>query len=102
MGQPIEITSSAVVDRTAIFATDRGITGQDGSSFEPGSLSGEEGSFPERLAARVFEAASGVDHVFVASNQVVVGRDGGWDDEALSAVTVVIERFFVHYPGAAA
>ena len=53
--------------------------------------------FPGRLAARIFDTADGVTHVFVASNQVVVGREGGWDDATLSAVTAIVSEFFVFY-----
>ena len=94
MGQPMQVLSTTVVDEIAMFATDRGITGQDGASF--GRADTGEG-FPTRLAAEVFDADETVDHVFVGSNQVVARRPGGWDDAALDRVRSAIAGFFVFY-----
>jgi len=96
MGQPIQV-SSTVIDDIAMFDTDRSITGQDGVDF---AASGERdpSSFPGRLAGRLFEAVPGVDHVFLASNQVVVRRPHGWDDEVVAAAAKVIADFFLFYP----
>jgi hypothetical protein len=94
MGQPMQVFSTTVVDDIAMFATDRIVTGQDGASFSPGD-GGEE--FPARLAAEVFAADDAVEHVFVASNQVVARRRGGWDAGRTAAVAEVITGFFVHY-----
>ncbi len=95
MGQPMQVLSTTVVEGVALFATDRGVTGQDGASFGRGE--GGDG-YPARLAAEVFAADDAVDHVFVGSNQVVARRAGGWDDPALDRVRSVITGFFVFYP----
>ena len=94
MGQPMQVLSTTVIDEIALFATDRGVTGQDGASFTRGD---EGDGFPVRLAADVFAADEAVEHVFVASNQVVARRSGGWDDGRLEAIAAVITAFFVHY-----
>jgi len=100
MGQPISVVSTTVEGDVAAFDTDRSITGQDGASF--GSSDEAEGaeSLSGGLASRVFESDDAVSHVFVASNQVVVGRDGGWDDGSLAATSQVVTSFFVFYPDA--
>jgi hypothetical protein len=97
MGQPIEITGTTVVGDVAMFATDRGITGQDGVSCDDGAAASASGGFPGELAARLLEGDGAVDHVYVASNQVVARRRGGWDDEALAAAGAAITEFFVFY-----
>lgn len=95
MGQPIEVTSSVVED-IAMFDTDRTITGQDGDSFTPEQASGAT-SFPGDLAERLFAEVAGIDHVFVASNQVVVRRPHGWDDHVIAGATKTIADFFLFY-----
>ena len=101
MGQTIKVLGTTVLPGLAIIDTDRSITGQDGSSY--GSAGEASDDFPGRLAARLFERIDGVNHVFVASNQVVVGRDGGWNDSnTLSAATQVVTDFFVFYDEEAA
>ena len=98
MGQPITISGTTVDGAVAAFHTDRGITGQDGVSFA--SADASDGSFPGDLAARLFGADEAIDHVFIASNQVVVRRDGGWDDDSVAAAGSVVEAFFVFYADA--
>lgn len=95
MGQPIEVTST-VVDDIAMFDTDRTITGQDGDSFDS-ALASAAASIPGHLAARLFEQVAGIDHVFVASNQVVVRRPHGWDDHVVGSASKTIEDFFLFY-----
>lgn len=97
MGQPIEIVGTTRLDDVIMFDIDRSITGQDGSGY--GSLDEARGSddFPARLAARLFEGVDGVDHVFIASNGVVVRRHGGWDDAAGATAGGIITEFFIFY-----
>jgi len=95
MGQPIQVLSKTVLDTIAMFATDRGVTGQDGASYSPSDDT--TGGYPARLAGEVFATDGGVEHVFVVSNQVVARREDGWDDEALEATAAVINGFFVFY-----
>lgn len=99
MGQPITITGTTVEGPIAGFHTDRGITGQDGVSFGAVEHATAANSFPGDLAARLFEADAGVDHVFIASNQVVVRRSSDWDDATLASAGEVIAGFFVFYAG---
>ena len=95
MGQAIEVSAS-VIDDIAMFDTDRTITGQDGQSFTRDETSSGV-SIPGNLAASLFDSVAGIDHVFVASNQVVVRRPHGWDDHVISAATKAIEDFFLFY-----
>lgn len=97
MGQTITIDSRTIDGMVAAFHTDRSITGQDGAVFESAQAATDAGSLPGDLAARLFESDSAVNHVFVASNQVVVRRPGGWDDSSVATARGVIERFFVFY-----
>jgi len=98
MGQPIQVLSRTLLETVAIFATDRGVTGQDGFSFSPSDETGSD--FASRLAGRIFAADGGIEHVLVVSNQVAVRREGGWDDPSLEAISAVINGFFVYYDGA--
>jgi hypothetical protein len=95
MGQTINVESPTIIGDVALFATDRGITGQDGQAFS--RPSDPEAGFPGRLAEEVFAADKSVEHVFVASNQVAVRRSAGWEAEPVAAVTAAIEQFFVFY-----
>ena len=97
MGQPITVADATVAGDLAAFDADRSITGQDGVTFGSAAEAAEGTGYAAELAARIFTADAGVDHVFVASNQTVVRRDGGWDDSTLRAVAAVIEGFFVIY-----
>jgi len=95
MGQPIEVLSTTILGEVALIHTDRSVTGQDGTVYL--SRDDTDDEFPGRLAAEIFDGADGITHVFVASNQVVVGRQGGWDDSALERVTGIVTDFFVFY-----
>ncbi|NND02855.1 MAG: hypothetical protein HKN91_08710 [Acidimicrobiia bacterium] len=96
MGQKIEVASTVVED-IAMFDTDRGITGQDGVSFSSGQEIAAD-DFPALLADRLFQDVPGIDHVFVASNQVVVRRPHGWDEDVVATAAGVISNFFLFYP----
>lgn len=97
MGQPIQVDATRL-DDVVMFDTDRSITGQDGAGFASAAAANASDIFPGRLAARLFAADSAVDHVFVASNQVVVRRSGGWSDGDVDAASRVISDFFLYYP----
>ncbi len=100
MGQPIQVEATQI-DDVVLFDTDRSITGQDGTWFE--SQDAAEGSdrFPAQLAVRLFEADDAIDHVFVASNQVVVRRSAAWEAAQVEASGQIIADFFLYYPDAA-
>jgi len=97
MGQPIEIVGTTRLDDVVMFDTDRSITGQDGSGYGSLDEATATDDFPARLAARLFEGVDGVNHVFVASNGVVVRRQGGWDDAVTASAGGIITDFFIFY-----
>lgn len=99
MGQLIEVESTQIGD-VAVFDTDRSITGQDGTAYASVAEAEAGADFPDELAARLFRLDAAIDHVFVASNQVVVRRTGGWDPDATTTAADVIRQFFVYYPEA--
>jgi hypothetical protein len=93
---PIAVQPPRIVGAVAVFDTDRSVTGQDGSGFDA-TTAADATSIPGQLARRLFEADPDVDHVFVASSQVVVRRRDGWSDGARDRAADVIAGFFVHY-----
>ncbi|OFW67381.1 MAG: hypothetical protein A2Z12_06690 [Actinobacteria bacterium RBG_16_68_21] len=97
MGKPIEVLGSTVVDDVLLLDTDRSLTGQDGVGFDSSEIAAATPTFPGRLASRMFAADTGISHVFIASNQVVVGRRGGWDTAAAGATSAAVSGFFVFY-----
>ena len=97
MGQPIEISGTTVDGDVAALHTDRALTGQDGLGFPSRDHAERDASFPGDLVVRLFDGVAGIDHVFVASNQVVARRTGGWDDDALSTASRIVTDFFVFY-----
>jgi len=97
MGQPITVVSTTVEADVVAFHTDRAITGQDGVSFASGEEAAAAASLPGDLAAQLFESDEATSHVFIASNQVVVGRESGWDDASLATAGEIVTGFFVFY-----
>jgi len=100
MGKPIAVVGSTVVDEVLMLDTDRSITGQDGAAFDSSEIAATTDTFPGRLASRMFDAVTGATHVYVASNQVVVARSGGWDAAAAESAADTVSRLFVVYPNA--
>lgn len=100
MGQPITISGTTVDGPVAAFHTDRTITGQDGVAYPSVESAAADGTFPGGLAERLFGADESIDHVFIASNQVVARRSEPWDDGALDRAAEIVARFFVFYPDA--
>ena len=96
MGQAIEVQAAEVGD-VVIFTTDRSVTGQDGVSYPTVAAANEDATFPGLLASRLYDEDELVTNVFVASNLVVVGRGGGWDESAVAALSRVISGFFLFY-----
>lgn len=99
MGQTIEVKAQQV-DSVVIFDTDRSITGQDGSGYAHADLPEDPATaiFPAQLAARIYAGIEDIDHVFIASNQVVVKREAGWTEAIIDATAEIIEQFFRYYP----
>ena len=97
MGQPITVLSTTVEAGVVAFHTDRAITGQDGARFSSGDDAAEAGTIPGALASKLFTADEAINHVFIASNQVVVGRADGWDEASLAIAAEMVTTFFVFY-----
>lgn len=98
MGQTIDVTPQQV-GSVVIFDTDRSITGQDGSGYTRAEAAADENaSFPTQLASRLFAGVDDLDHIFIASNQVVVERQAGWTDTSIAEATDIISQFFRYYP----
>ena len=100
MGQRIEIDGTTVVDGTVVFSTNRSRTGTTGEGYGSAEIAAEADTFAGMVAAELFEADTSLDRVYVDQNAVVVTKDGAWDSDAVSAVSRVIEDFFLHYPKA--
>lgn len=96
MGMAITVSPARIVGDVAVFDTDRSVTGQDGAEFDS-AAAGAATTAAALLAQRLFAADAEVQHVFVASSQVVVRRRGAWDDPARDRAAAVIAGFFVHY-----
>ena len=97
MGQSITVASKQL-DDFCVFTTDRSITGQDGSTFASLAAAESAADFPALLARRLFASDAGIDHVYVASNDVVVRRSPNWDGDRVAAASRVIEELFRFYP----
>ncbi len=100
IGQPINIFSTNVEGDVAAFHTDRSITGQEGVAFASGDEAAAAGSLPGDLAERLFAADGALASVFMTSNQVVVGRHGGWGGRSLLTATEIVTAFFIFYTDA--
>lgn len=96
MGMAISVRPARIVGDVAVFDTDRSVTGQDGAGFDASAAQAAT-TAGALLAQRLFAADPEIQHVFVASSQIVVRRHGGWDDAAMQRSSAVIAGFFVHY-----
>ena len=97
MGQTIEV-QAAEFGEILILTTDRSITGQDGVSFRSAADAAEDPKIPGMLASGLWAQDEALAGVFIASNQVVVERSGGWDAESIAGATGVVSEFFLFYP----
>ncbi|MGH8925391.1 MAG: hypothetical protein ACREA0_20605 [bacterium] len=95
MGQTIEVLDKTELGENLIISADRSWSGQDGEAFSEASA--ERETFPAQLAARLFEADLGIDHVYVMSNTVSMRRPGGWDTAAIDGAAAVVSGFFRFY-----
>jgi hypothetical protein len=96
VGQMIECRTVVVGDMVVV-ATDRSLTGQTGAGFDSLEEASAAGGFGATLAARLFSADSDLGHVFVASNQVMVTRIGGWDETGVETITRLVRELFAFY-----
>lgn len=97
MGQTIEVDEAVELGDVLLISTDRSLTGQDGESYVPGGITDDNPNFPAKLAKRLFESDSKVDHVYVMSNAISIRRPGGWDDGALEGARRTVSNFFRFY-----
>jgi ferredoxin/flavodoxin---NADP+ reductase len=100
MGQPIEV-ERRVQGEVAVFTGNRSLTGQDGAGYHPGDSVTDNGKLSAEVARRFFELDPAIDYVYVANNNVMARRPGGWNEAALDAAGDALRRFFVFYDGAA-
>ncbi len=100
VGQRIRVNETRIIDDSAVFSTDRSLTGTDSESFATLDAARSGTSFPARLAVDLFESDGSLTRVFVAQNVVIAARNGGWTDEAIASTSTVIEEFLLFYPAA--
>jgi len=96
MGQSITVQSRPA-DTYCIFSTDRVLTGQDGLRFA--SFDEAEGAdgFPAQLAALLFSTDEAIDNVYVAGNDVIVGRNATWETAGIDAAAATISDLYRFY-----
>lgn len=96
MGQSITVEAKPA-EGFCVFTTDRSLSGQDGISFSsPAEADGIAG-FPAELAVRLFSSDDAIDHVYVASNDVVVRRTTQWGEASVESAARIIEGLFRFY-----
>jgi hypothetical protein len=96
MGQSVTVESKQV-DGFCVFTTDRVITGQDGERFESHEQAAAVSGFPALLALRLFESDSDIDHVYVASSDVIVRRRTAWDSSSIDGAAATISDLYRFY-----
>ncbi len=97
MGQMIALKETSVLGRVAVFELDRSLTGQVGESYSDAEATEAVGTFPARLARRLFDAVPDLDHVFVAGSSVTVRTTGEWSADTREKVGHEIRNFFIHW-----
>jgi hypothetical protein len=107
LGQLIEIDQVVQLGDVLLISTDRSLSGQDGETYRPiidvgsddvaSSEVGDNPTFPAKLSVRLFESDPKIEHVYVMSNTVSIGRTGGWDETAIEGARQVVSTFFRFY-----
>ncbi|TDI53548.1 MAG: hypothetical protein E2O95_02750 [Acidobacteria bacterium] len=97
MGQHIEVESTRVVNDSVMVTTNRSFTGADGEGFTSQDEAADIDTFGAKLSIDLFESDDEISRVHVASNVVVVTRNGGWSDEGTDGISKVITDFFLFY-----
>jgi ferredoxin/flavodoxin---NADP+ reductase len=97
MGQSIQVTTN-VIGEVALLIGDRSITGQDGEAYGSSEAARSAGTFVAALAANLFGADPGIEHVYAHSNVASVVRPGGWDDATVTRAADLLRYFFRFYP----
>ncbi len=96
MGQSITVETRQM-DGFCVFTTDRTISGQDGARFSSLDEAENATDFPATLASRLFRSDDAIDHVYVASNDVIVRRSQEWDAAAVAGAATTISELFRFY-----
>jgi len=96
MGQSVNVQSRAT-DTYCVFSTDRVLTGQDGLRFESRDEAEAAQGFPAQLAARLFTGDAAVASVYVAGNDVIVGRNSVWETTSIDAAAATIGSLYRYY-----
>lgn len=97
MGQRIEVVDTRVTDDSMIVTTDRSLTGADGEGYASAHGAAGESTFGAKLASDLFESDDSISRVYVASNVIILQREGGWLHDAEASSNSVIEKFFLYY-----
>lgn len=117
MGQLIEIDQVVQLGDVLMISTDRSLSGQDGETYRStidlaaidlatndlviGDLANGDvdanPTFPKKLSLRLFDADPKIEHVYVMSNTLSIGRSGGWDNSAIEGARHVVSNFFRFY-----
>jgi hypothetical protein len=97
MGQTISVAAKRI-DDFCVFTTDRVLTGQDGVRYESAGSAEAGDGFLALLAQRLFGSDAGVESVWVASSEVIVGRSDGWDPDRMAAAQQTITDLYRFYP----
>ncbi len=97
MGQQIEVDSARVVNDSVMITTNRSFTGADGEGFASQDEAADVDTFGAKLSIDLFESDDKISRVHVASNVVVVTRNGGWSEQGTDAISKVITDFFLFY-----
>jgi len=98
MGQQIVVERPVVEGDTAIFTTDRNLTGMGAATFASSGDVKDEGHAAARVAAHLYEVDPELGELYIAGNVVVARRPGGWDEAHLTALSRAIETAFLFYP----
>lgn len=96
MGQPITVKAKQA-DGFCVFTIDRSLSGQDGASYNSAAEAEADEGFPAALAGRLFASDESIDHIYVASNDVVVRRAADWDQSSVDRATDTIAGLFRFY-----
>ena len=96
MGQSITVEVEQA-DGFCVFTTDRSLSGQDGGSFDSAAAAEGISGIPAEVARKLFASDDQIEHVYVASNDVIVKRSSDWDDTAIGDATRAIEGLFRFY-----
>jgi hypothetical protein len=96
MGQSITVESKQIND-VCVFTTDRVLTGQDGVAYGSAEEAAAGSGFGAQLAGRLFDSDNAIDHVYVASSEVIVRRTEEWGSETIAAAAQTVSELHRFY-----